>query len=714
MKKLSKTISLMLAFVMVLSLQNLLLVNVQALEIGSEESLGAVNACADHTLGTFSGVPACVNGNGDLHICENNFPDENFRDYVLKLTGGQDGYFTETEGKNISRIYCPVSEIVSLKGVEFFTELTFLSCHNNQLTELDISKNIALTYLDCHSNRLAKIDISKNTALITLDCDYNQLTELDVSKNTALASLSCYLNKLTELDVSNNINLRSLNCASNRLNEGLNVSGCIKLEILECGANQLTELNVNSCISLQRLDCKNTQIKELNISGHPSIVTLNCNNQRGGLEKLDVSNCTALKNINCGAESSIGCTLVELNVNNCTSLERLRCYYSLLKNLDVTTCTALKSLYCYNNNLTELDVRKNTALTDLHCHSNQLTELDVSKNTALTSLSCNSNQLTELDVSKNTALTYSSCNGQNAALTLYEKNGKWIADLNTIVSPSNFERIISFNRGTFDLETGLITFESKPSSFTYTYDVGKDDKTMNVNVDLTDHAHAFSDWQVRTPATCTEKGEEYRTCACGEEETREITALGHSFTSYVSDNNATCTENGTETAKCDRCDATDTRTIENSALGHDYSEEWTIDKEATCTQPGSKSHHCTRCRDKADITEIPAAGHSFGEWFVEKPASMTEDGLEVRICSVCKEREEKILPAGEYLPGDVDNNGKVDDKDATYLLMHIFYPEDYPVRQDCDFNHDGEITDEDASYLLYYTFFPDDYPLIKQ
>lgn len=340
----------------------------------------------------------------------------------------------------------------------------------------------------------------------------------------------------------------------------------------------------------------------------------------------------------------------------------------------------------------------------------------MSKNTALTSLHCEYNQLTELDVSNNTDLTYVDliCYAQRTQLEVLSKDNQWTADMSKLVSPSNFERITSFNRGTFDLETGLITFESKPSSFTYTYDVGKDDKTMNVNVDLTDHVHAFSDWQVRTPATCTEKGEEYRTCACGEEETREITALGHSFTNYVADNNATCTENGTETAKCDRCDATDTRTIENSALGHDYSEEWTIDKEATCTQPGSKSHHCTRCRDKADITEIPAAGHSFGEWFVEKPASMTEDGLEVRICSVCKAREEKILPAGEYLPGDVDNNGKVDDKDATYLLMHIFYPEDYPVRQDCDFNHDGEITDEDASYLLYYTFFPDDYPLIKQ
>lgn len=73
MKKLSKTISLMLAFVMVLSLPNLLLVNVQALEIGSEESLGAVNACNGHILGTFSGVPACVNESGDLHIARTIF-----------------------------------------------------------------------------------------------------------------------------------------------------------------------------------------------------------------------------------------------------------------------------------------------------------------------------------------------------------------------------------------------------------------------------------------------------------------------------------------------------------------------------------------------------------------------------------------------------------------------------------------------------------------
>ena len=40
----------------------------------------------------------------------------------------------------------------------------------------------------------------------------------------------------------------------------------------------------------------------------------------------------------------------------------------------------------------------------------------------------------------------------------------------------------------------------------------------------------------------------------------ELPALGHSFTNYVYNGDATCGGDGTETAKCDRCDVTDTRT----------------------------------------------------------------------------------------------------------------------------------------------------------
>ena len=75
--------------------------------------------------------------------------------------------------------------------------------------------------------------------------------------------------------------------------------------------------------------------------------------------------------------------------------------------------------------------------------------------------------------------------------------------------------------------------------------------------------------EVTTPATCTEKGTTTYTAACGtasDTTTRvDIPALGHRFTDYGYDNNAVCTEDGTETAKCDRCDATDTRTASGTA-----------------------------------------------------------------------------------------------------------------------------------------------------
>ena len=64
-----------------------------------------------------------------------------------------------------------------------------------------------------------------------------------------------------------------------------------------------------------------------------------------------------------------------------------------------------------------------------------------------------------------------------------------------------------------------------------------------------------------------------------------------------------------------------------------------------------------------------------------------------------------------YAPGDIDGIEGVTDADAEYLLMYTFFPEDYPVNQDCDFNGDGFVNDADAEHLLMYTFFPEDYPL---
>ena len=154
------------------------------------------------------------------------FPDPIFRTYVLENfdTDGN-GKISEGEALAVKKIDVSGSEsswkagegIASLKGVEYFTNLTELSCYYNQLTSLDVSNNTQLDFLHCGLNQLTLLDLSNNTLLDRLNCHSNQLTALDVSNNTRLLELRCSGNQLTSLDVSNNTQLVRLDCWYNQL-----------------------------------------------------------------------------------------------------------------------------------------------------------------------------------------------------------------------------------------------------------------------------------------------------------------------------------------------------------------------------------------------------------------------------------------------------------------------------------------------------------------
>ena len=168
----------------------------------------------------FVAVPLAASAQG-IEINEENFPDENFRNYLLEQWYGEDKIITEEEIGKIDRIevgnYSKKYNIRSLKGIEFFTALTFLDCTANSLVLLDVSHNTALTELSCTDNQLTSLDVSKNILLLYLDCVFNDLTSLDVSNNTALTMLRCNNNLLTSLDVSNNTALTSLSCYGNHI-----------------------------------------------------------------------------------------------------------------------------------------------------------------------------------------------------------------------------------------------------------------------------------------------------------------------------------------------------------------------------------------------------------------------------------------------------------------------------------------------------------------
>ena len=149
--------------------------------------------CGQSSLGAETGVA----------INKENFPDDAFRAYVKQYDTTEDDKLSSEELSKVYNLSCVKKGVTDLKGIEYFTALTYLDVSKNEIEELDLSSLSNLNVLDCSKNKISKLDLTHQPRLIQLFCSDNQLEELKLDKtNLSFKTFHVYGNKMTELDIS--------------------------------------------------------------------------------------------------------------------------------------------------------------------------------------------------------------------------------------------------------------------------------------------------------------------------------------------------------------------------------------------------------------------------------------------------------------------------------------------------------------------------------
>lgn len=98
-----------------------------------------------------------------IAIDETNFPDENFRAWLLSQSYGADGQLAENELENITTLNVSNKGIKRLKGIEYFTAATIINCSQNAIEGEAMDEFIAcLPVVSAGELRLMHYDNEQN------------------------------------------------------------------------------------------------------------------------------------------------------------------------------------------------------------------------------------------------------------------------------------------------------------------------------------------------------------------------------------------------------------------------------------------------------------------------------------------------------------------------------------------------------------------------
>ncbi len=311
-------------------------------------------------------------------------PDPNLRSVIENALGKAAGTtITQADMRGLTQIKAPEMDLQSIRGLEFATNLRYLSIGGNDVSDISPLKNlINLTELDIWGNDVSDISPLKNLIHLTdLSIHVNQVSDISPLKNLIkLTRLDIWENDVSDISLLKNlIHLTRLSISHNDVSDISPLKNLINLTELSIGGNDVSDISpLKNLINLTELSITYTDVSD--ISPLKNLIKL----KRLYIWENDVSDISPLKNL-------IKLTRLDIWENDVSDISPLKNLINLtgldIFNNDVSDISPLKNLiklkrlYISNNDVSDISALKNLInLTDLSIGGNDVSDISPLKN----------------------------------------------------------------------------------------------------------------------------------------------------------------------------------------------------------------------------------------------------------------------------------------------------------------------------------------------
>ena len=389
-------------------------------------------------------MSATVDGEGNVTLTAEDFEDVHFWNYLYAKFnhGADDQKLTQDEINTVKTIdlyneYDSTTQkrkdwgITSLKGLQYFPNLTVLTCSEVQLGELDIRENKALVELKCQKCGLQSLDVSNNTQLKKLFCQGNAIDNLDITNCASLAAIVADSNRTSSQDPQyggTTIQFRTGDFGDWSSLIWLSYSSTTSLQIGQ-------DIIQPRRIEINAVNFPDPNLRSLISEGYDNAV----NGVRDGV--LDEDEIARLESYFFLSESESGNYVRNLNgLELFTGLRSFQLSGFDFETLDLSIFPKLSFLWLdpmYS--LTALDLSNNPELSSVDIqYCQRLKEIKLGNNPKLTTLKCIDTRVRTLDISNCSAQLRNSVNASGYSIS----DNKAVVTYTETIQGSSFERLV--------------------------------------------------------------------------------------------------------------------------------------------------------------------------------------------------------------------------------------------------------------------------------